>query len=578
LIRPFNLSSLCSWLVILVFSSCTLANALYRSLAASPDTQASPTFVDVTQQAGLSAFKNIQGSLAKQHIIETMGGGAGFFDYDRDGNLDIVLVRGSTIEQFQKGGSTLCSLFRGDGRGRFQDVTAAAGIQTRGWGMGVVIADVDNDGWEDMFLAGYGSNALLRNQGNGTFRDITVESGLQSSRWSVSAAFADFDRDGDLDLYVANYLTYDLKRIPGRGAGCTYRGFDVFCGPRGLPGERDTLYFNDGKGHFQDVTSSKGIDADSLYGMGVVVADYDNDGWPDIFVANDLTPNLLYHNRGKGEFEEAGALAGVAFDENGVEEGSMGADFGDFNNDGWPDLYYTNSSYQTNQLAVNLRNGNFSLKSYALGHGETTWLYVGWGTFFADLDNDGWEEIFVVNGHLYSQADHFDMGLKYKQRPLLFQNQPGKMFVEVKGSWGPALERPGLGRGAAYADYDNDGDLDVLINNLDSTPTLLRNDGGNRRSWLMVKCEGSQSNRSAIGTRLTVRDGTAQQMREVKAGSSYGSHCDTRVHFGLNAQSEIPQLEVRWPSGKTQSLSNLKARQLLQLKEPPYIDSKTTAQ
>ena len=534
---------------------------------ATPDKPANPVFVDVTQQAGLGTFKNVQGSLEKQHIIETMGGGVGFFDYDRDGNLDIVLVRGSTVEQFQKGGSALCSLFRGDGRGRFQDVTATAGIQTRGWGMGVAIADVDNDGWEDIFLAGYGANALLRNHGDGTFRDVTRSSGLESSRWSVGASFADFDRDGDLDLYVANYLTYDLNRLPKRGAGCTYRGFDTFCGPRGLPGERDVLYFNDGKGHFQDVTQAKAIDVDSLYGMGVAVADYDNDGWPDIFVANDLTPNLLYHNRGKGEFEEVGALAGVAFDENGVEEGSMGADFGDFNNDGWPDLYYSNSSYQTNQLAVNLGNGNFGLKSYALGHGETTWLYVGWGAFFTDLDNDGWEELFVANGHLYSQADHFDMGLKYRQRPLLFRNERGKTFTEVKGSWGSALERPGLGRGAAYGDYDNDGDVDLLINNLDSTPTLLRNDGGNRRSWLMVQCEGSQSNRSAIGTRLTLRDGAALQMREVKAGSSYGSQSDKRVHFGLNTELEIPQLEIRWPSGKTQTLSNVKAKQLLRLKE-----------
>lgn len=542
--------------------------ALYPSLVASPDKEGHPTFVDVTQQSGLAAFKNIQGSLAKQHIIETMGGGAAFFDYDRDGNLDVLLVRGSTLDQFEKGGSSLCALFRGDGRGRFQEVTAASGIQTRGWGMGVVVGDVDNDGWEDVFLAGYGSNALLRNQGNGTFRDVTAEAGLKSSHWSVSAAFADFDRDGDLDLYVANYLTYDLKRLPSRGPGCTYRGFDVFCGPRGLPAERDALYFNDGKGHFLDVTHAKGIDAEKLYGMGVVVTDYDNDGWPDIFVANDLTANLLYHNRGKGEFEEVGVLAGVAFDENGVEEGSMGADSGDFNNDGWPDLYYTNSSYQTNQLAVNLLNGSFALRSYALGHGETTWLYVGWGTFFADLDNDGWEEIFVVNGHLYAQADRFDMGLKYRQRPLLFHNQPGKKFVEVKGGWGPALEQPALGRGAAYGDYDNDGDLDVIINNLDGPPTLLRNDGGNRRSWLIVKCEGTLSNRSGIGTRVILRQGTSQQMREIKAGSSYASHCDTRVHFGLGSQSEVQELEVRWPSGKTQKLSKVKTNQILPLKEP----------
>jgi hypothetical protein len=541
---------------------------LYRSVVASPDKEALPIFVDVTQQSGLATFKNIQGSLAKQHIIETMGGGAAFFDYNKDGNLDILLVRGSTVDQFEQGGSSLCALFRGDGRGHFRDVTAASGIETRGWGMGVAVGDVDNDGWEDIFLAGYGSNALLRNRGNGTFRDVTAQSGLKSSRWSVSSAFADLDRDGDLDLYVANYLTYDLKRLPNRGPGCTYRGFDVFCGPRGLPAERDALYFNDGKGQFQDVTDAKRIDTENLYGMGVVVTDYDNDGWPDIFVANDLTANLLYRNRGKGEFEEVGVLAGVAFDENGVEEGSMGADFGDFNNDGWPDLYTTNSSYQTNQLAVNLHNGNFALRSYALGHGETTWLYVGWGTFFSDLDNDGWEDIFVVNGHLYSQADRFDMGLKYRQRPLLFHNRQGKRFVEVKGSWGTALEQPALGRGAAYGDYDNDGDLDVVINNLDGPPTLLRDDGGNRRSWLIVKCEGTLSNRSGIGTRVVLPQGASQQMREIRAGSSYASHCDTRVHFGLGAQSEVQELEVRWPSGKTQKLSKVRTNQILTLKEP----------
>lgn len=532
------------------------------------NTHSNPTFVDVTEQAGLAGFKNTQGSLVKQHIIETMGGGAAFFDYNRDGKLDLLLVRGSTVEAFLKGGSLVCALFRGDGKGNFQDVTEKAGIQTKGWGMGVAIADVDNDGWDDIFIAGYGSNALLRNRGDGTFLDVTRESGLTSSRWSVAASFADFDRDGDLDLYVANYLDYDLNRVPERGAGCTYRGFDVFCGPRGLPGSRDYLYINDSKGKFQDAAQSKSIDSESLYGMGVVVADYDNDGWPDIFVANDLTPNLLYRNRGKGEFEEVAVLSGVAFDENGIEEGSMGADFGDFNNDGHADLYYTNSSYQTNQLAVSLGNGNFSLKSYALGHGESTWLYVGWGTFFADLDNDGWEDIFVANGHLYSQADHFDMGLKYKQRKLLFRNLQGKKFVDVQGSWGAALDEPGLGRGAAYGDYDNDGDLDIVINNLDGKPTLLRNDGGNRSSWLLVQCEGVQSNRSAVGTRLVLRDGTLQQMREVRAGSSYGSQSDLRVHFGLGSRSEVEELEIRWPSGKAQKVAKVKGNQLLQLKEP----------
>jgi hypothetical protein len=524
--------------------------------------------VDVTRESGLSGFKNVQGSLAKQHIIETMGGGAAFLDYDHDGNLDILLVRGATVERFREEGDIVCALYRSDGRGHFQDVTEASGLTARGWGMGVAVADYDNDGWEDIYVTCYGPNYLFRNLGNGKFQEVSVQAGVADPRWSVGAAFADIDHDGDLDLYVSNYLEYDLSRLPNRTASCTYRGFDVFCGPRGLPGSRDALFLNDGKGHFRDVAAERGIDPESLYGMGVVIGDYDNDGWPDIFVANDLTPNLLYHNLGKGQFEEVAVLAGAAFDENGVEEGSMGADFGDFNNDGWLDLYYTNSSYQTNEFAVNNKNGTFSLKSYALGHGESTWLYVGWGTFFADLDNDGWEDIFVANGHLYPEADRFDMGLKYKQRKLVFMNQTAKTFRLANDEWGAAVNRPDSSRGAAYGDFDNDGDLDVLINNQDGPPTLLRNDGGNQNHWLLVRCAGRESNRSAIGTRLLLRSAKLQQMREIKAGSSYGSHCDSRAHFGLGSVDRIDELEIRWPSGKVEKRENVKADQILVIEEP----------
>ena len=526
-----------------------------------------PVLVDVTQEAGLAGFKNIQGSLSKQHIIETMGGGAAFLDYDRDGNLDVLLVRGSTIDHLQAGGDVVCALFRGDGRGHFQDVTAASGITARGWGMGVAVADYDNDGWEDIYITCYGPNYLFHNLGDGKFQEVAASAGVADPRWSVGAAFADIDHDGDLDLYVANYLEYDLSQLPKRTANCSYRGFDVFCGPRGLRGSRDALFLNDGKGHFQDVAAERGIDPESLYGMGVVIADYDNDGWPDIFVANDLTPNLLYHNLGQGKFEEVGVLAGAAFDENGVEEGSMGCDFGDFNNDGWLDLYYTNSSYQTNELAVNNKNGTFSLKSYALGHGESTWLYVGWGTFFADLDNDGWEDIFVVNGHLYSEADRFEMGLKYKQRKLVFMNQAGKMFRVANSDWGSAVDQPDSSRGLAYGDYDNDGDLDILINNQDGPPTLLRNDGGNRNHWLTVRCVGNQSNRSAIGTRLLLRSDSLQQVREIKAGLGYASQSDTRVHFGLGSAKQIDELEIRWPSGRVEKRENVKVDQILRIEE-----------
>jgi enediyne biosynthesis protein E4 len=529
--------------------------------------QRAPALVDVTAESGLGDFINVQGSPAKNHIIETMGGGAAFLDYDRDGNLDILLVRGSTVERYREGGDPVCGLYRGDGRGHFQDVTSQSGMKVRGWGMGVVVGDYDNDGWDDIYVTGYGPNYLFRNRGDRTFAEVGVQAGVQDPRWSVGAAFADIDRDGDLDLYVCNYLEYDLERLPKRNAFCTYRGFDVFCGPRGLPGSRDALFLNDGKGKFRDVTIERGIDPERLYGMGVVFGDYDNDGWPDIFVANDLTPNLLYHNRGKGEFEELAVPAGVAFDENGIEEGYMGVDFGDYNNDGWLDLHYTNSSYQTDQMAVNNTSGGFILKSHPLGLGEMTWLYVGWGTFFADLDNDRWEDIFTVNGHLYPQADHFDMGLKYKQRKLLFMNQAGKKFREAGAEWGPAMIQPENSRGAAFGDYDNDGDLDVLVNNLDAPPTLLRNDGGNRNRWLIVHCLGKQSNRSAVGTRLVLRSAKLEQIREIKSGGSYASHNDMRAHFGLGSIEQIDELEIRWPSGKVEKRQNVKPNQILVIEE-----------
>jgi hypothetical protein len=523
-------------------------------------------FTDVTREAGLAGFRNVQGGPEKPHILEVMGGGAAFVDYNRDGNLDIVLIRGATIDSYRAGGDPVCVLYRGDGTGRFQNVTQDAELNGRGWGMGVAVADYDNDGWDDLFITGYGRNFLFRNGGNGRFQDVSAAAGVSETRWSLGAAFVDIDRDGDLDLYVANYLEYPLDRVPRREASCSYRGFPVFCGPRGLPGLRDALFLNDGKGRFRDVAVERGIDPEKLYGLGVVAADYDNDGWPDIFVANDLVPNLLYHNLEGGTFEEVALTAGAALSEDGIEEGSMGVDFGDFNNDGWLDLYYTNSSYQTNTLLLNNKDrSSFTNVSNTGGHGQITHLYVGWGTAFADLDNDGWEDLFVVNGHLYPEADRFAMGLKYKQQRLVFMNQAGTRFVETAARFG--LTQADNSRGAAFGDYDNDGDLDVLVNNLDGPPTLLRNDRGSRNHWLRVRCVGSRSNRSAVGTRLTLRAGGRQQMREVKAGTSYISHNDLAVHFGLGNIDHIEWLEVRWPSGRTERVENLKVDQVLTVEE-----------
>ena len=523
-------------------------------------------FTDVTEDAGLSGFIGVQGSERKDHIIEVMGGGAGFLDYDADGNLDILLVLGSTIEQFPKGGDPMAALYRGDGKGYFKEVTKSAGLTKRGWGQGVAVADYDNDGHVDIFLTGYGGNALYQNLGDGTFREVGAAAGVANSQWSLGAAFTDIDRDGDLDLYVSNYLSYPLDRFPERDANCNYRGFAVFCGPRGLPGLRDSLYINDGRGHFEDVAEEYAIDEEKFYGLGVLVADYNNDSWPDIFVANDLTSNLFYQNNGDGTFEELSVLAGAAFSEDGIEEGSMGIDVADINQDGWLDLYYTNSSFESNSLLVNNGDGSFTNVTNAAGHGQSTHLYVGWGVSFGDLDNDTRPDLLVVNGHLYPEADQFEMGLKYEQRWLVYMNQDGQRFAERGEEFD--LTRRHKSRGLALGDYDNDGDLDAIVNNLDGPPTLLRNDGGNRNHWLLVDCKGTRSNRSAIGARVEVKVGDRTLIREVRSGTSYLSQNDQRLHFGLGSHERVSRLTVNWPSGASSTVAAVDVNQILEIEEP----------
>ena len=522
-------------------------------------------FADVTEEAGLSGFIGIQGSAKKDHIIEVMGGGAGLLDYDGDGNLDVLLALGSTIEQFPKGGDPMAALYRGDGKGHFEDVTKSAGLTKRGWGQGVAVGDYDNNGHIDIFLTGYGGNALYKNLGDGTFREVGAAAGVANSQWSLGAAFTDIDRDGDLDLYVSNYLSYPLDRFPERDANCNYRGFGTFCGPRGLPGLRDFLYINDGKGHFEDVAEERGIDEEKFYGLGVLVADYNNDSWPDIFVANDLTSNLFYQNNGDGTFEELSVLAGNAFSEDGIEEGSMGIDVADINQDGWLDLYYTNSSFESNSLLVNNGDGSFTNSTSASGHGQSTHLYVGWGVSFGDLDNDTRPDLFVVNGHLYPEADQMEMGLKYEQRWLVYMNQDGRRFAERGEDLG--LTRRYKSRGVALGDYDNDGDLDAIVNNLDGPPTLLRNDGGNRDHWLLVECKGGRSNRSAIGARVEVKVGDRTLIRDVRSGTSYLSQNDLRLHFGLGSAETVSRLTVTWPSGATSTMTEVDAGQVLTIEE-----------
>ncbi|MBC7924212.1 MAG: CRTAC1 family protein [Bryobacteraceae bacterium] len=558
-----------SWSVSLTFRCAAIVAGF--AVAETAATISKPAFVDVTEKAGLSRFRNLQGGDAgsKLHIVEVMGGGAAFLDFDKDGKLDVLLVAGSTVESYRKkGGNPVCALYRGDGKGNFVEVTKAAGLATsRGWAMGVAVADVDNDGWEDVLVTGYGRNFLFRNRGNGSFEEIAEKAGVagQPGTWGMGAAFGDLDRDGNLDLYIANYLDYPLDNVPARDSSCNYLGYQVFCGPRGLPAQRDALYFGDGKGRFHDRTAELGIEPVKRYSLQPVIADYDNDNWPDIFVATDLNGNMLYHNTGKGRFEETGVLAGVAFSEDGVEEGSMGVDFGDLDNDGWLDLYYTNSSFQTNQLHHNSRDGAFSNITSTAGHATTTYLHVGWGTSYADIDNDGWEDLLVVNGHLYPEADKFKMGLEYKQRPLVFVNRHDRTFREA-GLELSLVER-WKSRGLAVGDYDNDGRLDILINNLDDAPILLHNEMPRAGQWLVVRCVGKQSNRSAVGARLTLKAGDLTLTREIKAGLSYLSSNDLRVHFGLGKHKKADSVEIRWPSGRVDRVQDVSANQILTVEE-----------
>lgn len=530
-------------------------------------------FVDVTEEAGLLA-PNVFGEVDEtKYILESTGSGAAFLDFDGDGDLDIFLVNGTRRGSLPAGQEAGNYLFQNNGDGIFTNVTNRAGLGRSGWGQGVCAGDYDNDGHVDLFVTYYGQSVLYRNRGDGTFADVTNSARLVSRdvRWGTGCAFLDYDRDGQLDLFVANYVDFDLETapLPGSRPGfCDWKGVPVFCGPRGLKGGLNLLYRNEGDGTFKDVSAPAGIlrtDKD-YYGLGVAVSDFDNDGWPDIFVACDSSPNLLYRNRQDGTFEEIALLAGVAYNQDGREQAGMGVGVGDYDRNGFFDLFQTNFSDDTPTLYHNEGGGMFADRTLRARLGVHT-RYLGWGTGFLDYDNDGWKDIFIANGHVYPEVDKFGMDTRYRQPKLLFRNLADGTFEDVSERSGESLLVPRAGRGAAFGDYDNDGDVDVLVNNMNDLPSLLRNDGGNNNRWLLVQAVGTRSNRSGIGARVTIFYGQEQQTDEVRSGGSWASQNDLRVHFGLGSVEEIDRLEIRWPSGLVETLRSVRTNQKVTIRE-----------
>lgn len=523
-------------------------------------------FVDVSARSGLD-FRLVSGSPEKPYILESMSGGVGFIDYDNDSWLDIYLVNGGTLDSFEGGDDRPRNrLFRNQRDGSFADVTESAGVGDRSWGMGVAVADVDNNGYDDLYVTNYGPNRLYLNLGNGTFRESAVASGVAGDEWSSSAAFGDYDSDGDVDLYVANYLEFDPDALPEDSQLCRYRGIRVQCGPRGMVATGDKFFENRGDGRFADASSVSGIGAvPNAYGLGVVWADYDNDDDQDIYVANDSIANYLFQNNGDKTFSEVALLVGVALSANGSEQAGMGVDFGDYDNNGLMDLAVTNFSDDYNALYRNEGGGIFLDVSYKAGLAEPTWAKLSWGIQFADLDLDGDLDIVIADGHVYPEVDRHDFGLRYRQPNSAFLNDGDGSFLSV--GLPPGTSDAASSRGLAIGDINNDGALDILIANLDAAPTLLEGSSPGRH-WLMVDLVGTASNRSAIGARVTVETPAGSQIREVRSGGSYQSQRDLRVHFGLGDIAKVDVLRVRWPNGTEQRMESVKSDRIVRVKEP----------
>jgi hypothetical protein len=529
-------------------------------------------FIDVTAQAGIG-FRHVHGGSGTKYLVETMGSGAAFLDYDNDGDQDLYLVQSGDISKSQVTDYQLPFtniLYRNEGDGTFTDVTEEAGVGDKGYGMGVVVGDIDNDGYSDIFISNFGSNLLYHNNGDGTFTDVTLKAGVGDDRWGCSAAFLDYDGDSYIDLYVTNYLDFTLGNH--KFCGDPAKSIRSYCHPDHYNGVDDILYRNNGDGTFTDVTKESGVFNTEGKGLGVICLDYDNDGDIDIYVANDSVRNFLYRNNGDGTFTDVTLLIGAGYNEDGKTEAGMGTDFADFDNDGYFDIFVTNLDYETNTLYHNDGGTYFTDLTFIKGLGEASINYVGWGTNFFDYDNDGDSDLFIVNGHVIDNINLLNPSLKAAQRDFLFQNQGDGEFLETATLMGEHFSVEKIGRGTAFGDYDNDGDVDLFITNSNDTPNFLQNDGGNQNNWLMVKTVGQKSNRNGIGARITVVSGDLTQMDEVKSGSSYLCQNDLRVHFGLGKRKVVDRLQIRWPSGLVETYKDVETNQFLIITEGEGIE------
>ena len=535
-----------------------------------------PQFKDIASAVGLTV-SHISTS-DKRYIVESISGGAGLFDCDEDDRLDIVVVNGSTIDHYRKsGGDPLVTLYHQEPDGTFKDITKEAGLTRVGWGMGVAVADYDNDGHLDLFVTGYGGNVLYRGLGNCKFEDVTEKAGVRGGGFSTGAAWGDYDRDGHVDLFVARYVHVDLDHLPAFGSNkyCSYKGLLVQCGPWGLPGESDLLYHNRGDGTFEEVSVKAGVhDNTGYYGLGAMWADYDNDGWPDLLVANDSVPSYLYHNNHDGTFAEVGMLEGVALSGDGMALGSMGIDFGDYDHSSHLSYFVTHFADQPNSLYRNLGKKGFDDVSWTSGLGQPSYPYVGWGTAFFDMDNDGWLDLLVANGHVYPQVASANVGFGYQQPLLLHRNNRDGTFDEVSKEAGLAALPLKSRRGAAFGDIFNTGNIDVVLLNVGDPPTLLLNTNHDGNHRVLFHLIGTKSNRAAIGARITIRSGALQQFSEVRSGASYLSQNDLRQHFGLAANTKIDSVEIRWPTGNTEKLQDLPADTIYTIVEGSGITSR----